>query len=203
MAPETDKVDAKTRLNYLTAYLTNRELTMPDEADRLTRIAAPHATVADKIRALAGAGVARADIARFLGKRYQHVRNVLEGDAQSGSGGYVLGKADLSGVRPGPPGLEEAPAEPYAVDAGVAVLRLPVREDGSLALPAMALQALGLKPGAVAIAELEADRMVIFSVAESVRRVQAMVRALVPGDHSLADALIADRQADAARDEGD
>ena len=46
----------------------------------------------------------RADIARFLGKRYQHVRNVLEGDAQSRpeGGGYVLGKADLSGVRRGP-----------------------------------------------------------------------------------------------------
>ena len=60
-------------------------------------IARPHSTVADKIRALAAAGVPRADIARFLGKRYQHVRNVLEGDAQS-SGGYVLGHADVSGV---------------------------------------------------------------------------------------------------------
>ena len=56
---------------------------MADDPDRLRALAAPHATVADKIRALAGAGVARADIARFLGKRYQHVRNVLEGDAQS------------------------------------------------------------------------------------------------------------------------
>ncbi len=64
---------------------------MSHDADRLARVAAPHATVAGKIRALAGAGVPRADIARFLGKRYQHVRNVLEDDAQSssslGSGG--------------------------------------------------------------------------------------------------------------------
>ena len=44
----------------------------------------------------------RADIARFLGKRYQHVRNVLEGDAQGGGGGYVLGRADLSGVQRNP-----------------------------------------------------------------------------------------------------
>ncbi len=174
---------------------------MPDEADRLARIAAPHATVAGKIRALAGAGVPRAEIARFLGKRYQHVRNVLEDDAQNRSGGYVVGRADVSGVRP--PGLEEAPTEPYVVDAGVAVLRIPVREDGALALPPMALQALGLKPGAVAIAELEADQLVIFSVAESVRRMQAMVRELVPGDHSLADGLLAERRAEAARDKGD
>jgi hypothetical protein len=173
---------------------------MSDNADRLARIAAPHATVADKIRALAGAGVPRAEIARFLGKRYQHVRNVLEDDAQN-RGGYVLGRADVSGVRP--PGLEEAAAEPYAVDAGVAVLRLPVGKDGAVALPPMALQALGLKPGAVAIAELEADRLVIFSVAESVRRVQAMVRELIPGNHSLADALIAERRAESARDEAD
>ena len=54
------------------------------DTDRLRAIAQPHATVADKIRALSAAGVPRADIARFLGKRYQHVRNVLEGDAQSG-----------------------------------------------------------------------------------------------------------------------
>ena len=76
---------------------------MPEDPERLAAIAAQHATVADKIRALAGAGVARADIARFLGKRYQHVRNVLEDDAQSrpegGGQEYVVGKADLSGVR--------------------------------------------------------------------------------------------------------
>jgi hypothetical protein len=177
---------------------------MSDEAGRLARIAEPHATVAGKIRALAGAGVTRADIARFLGKRYQHVRNVLEDDAQSGGSGYVVGRADVSAVRPEhPPGLEEAAAEPYAIDAGVAVLRVPVRADGALALPPMALQALGLRPGAVAVAELEADRVVIFSVDESVRRMQAMVRDLIPGDHSLAESLMAERRAEAARDEGD
>src|ERR1700753_2500654 len=87
---------------------------MTDKVERLGAIAARHTTVADKIRALSAAGVPRADIARLLGKRYQHVRNVLEGDAQTraggqtmsavtqnppSSGGYVLGKADLSGVR--------------------------------------------------------------------------------------------------------
>src|ERR1700753_1713892 len=70
---------------------------MTDKVERLGAIAARHTTVADKIRALAAAGVPRADIARFLGKRYQHVRNVLEGDAQSAGGGYVVGRADLGG----------------------------------------------------------------------------------------------------------
>ena len=39
---------------------------------------------ADKMRVLAKAGVSRGDIARFLGVRYQQVRNTLEGDKQTG-----------------------------------------------------------------------------------------------------------------------
>lgn len=53
-------------------------------------------TKSDKIRALAAQGMARADIARELGIRYQHVRNVLE---QSG----------LSRPRPEKPAAVEKP----------------------------------------------------------------------------------------------
>ena len=195
---------------------------MPEDPDRMRSISAPHATVADKIRALAAAGYPRADIARFLGKRYQHVRNVLQDDAQAGAraagrtgvqavaqaegqsgGGYVVGRADLSGLReptPPPQGFEEASAEPYAMDAGVALLRLPLQADGAVTLPAMALQALGLRPGGVALAELDGERLTIFSVRESVRRIQAMARDLVDGDHSLADGLIAERREVVARE---
>jgi len=41
-------------------------------------------TKADKMRVLDRAGYARADIARFLGVRYQQVRNTLEGDKRTG-----------------------------------------------------------------------------------------------------------------------
>ncbi len=41
-------------------------------------------TVSGKIRALDKMGFARADIARMLTKRYQHVRNVLEEDRRLG-----------------------------------------------------------------------------------------------------------------------
>jgi hypothetical protein len=41
-------------------------------------------TKADKMRVLERAGYARADIARFLGVRYQQVRNTLEGDKRTG-----------------------------------------------------------------------------------------------------------------------
>ena len=55
-------------------------------------------------RALDAAGYARADIARFLGKRYQHVRNVLEGDAQAA---LSIGAIDTRAPR-----IDRAPFNP-------------------------------------------------------------------------------------------
>lgn len=46
----------------------------------LKKILADEETVSGQIRALARHGWSRAEIARALGKRYQHVRNVLEDD---------------------------------------------------------------------------------------------------------------------------
>src|SRR5215472_15153753 len=154
---------------------------MSKETDRLAAIAGQHATVANKIRALSAAGVARADIARFLGKRYQHVRNVLEGDAQSGGGGYVLGKADLSGVREN--------AEPYRAEEddrslierrGPGVYWLRVRPDGSLPLPQEFVEALAAHPNARVFAKLENGEVKIISGEESMRRAQEIVRKYVP-----------------------
>ena len=51
---------------------------------RMMDITEPYRTKADKMRVLERAGVARADIARFLGVRYQQVRNTLEGDKRTG-----------------------------------------------------------------------------------------------------------------------
>ena len=51
---------------------------------RMMDITEPFRTKADKMRVLERAGVARADIARFLGVRYQLVRNTLEGDKRTG-----------------------------------------------------------------------------------------------------------------------
>src|SRR6201992_1996492 len=107
---------------------------MPEEADRLASIAAPHTTVAGKIRALAGAGVPRADIARFLGKRYQHVRNVLEDDAQSG-GGYAVGKADRGGARDNGRPFEREDDAVFIERRSPPAFWIEVRPDGSLPLP--------------------------------------------------------------------
>lgn len=53
---------------------------MPLSDQDVTKIVSSRTTVSDKIRELDAEGVPRAEIARVLDKRYQHVRNVLEGD---------------------------------------------------------------------------------------------------------------------------
>ena len=174
---------------------------MSKEADRLAAIVEPHATVADKIRALSAAGVPRADIARFLGKRYQHVRNVLEGDAQSGGGGYVLGKADLSGVGENAATYAHDP-DPDEIDRrGPGVFWLRVRPDGCLPLPAEIVEALRATPGDRVYGELRDGELRLISGEAAANRAREMVRRLVPTGVSLVDSLLADRRAEAERDE--
>jgi hypothetical protein len=171
-----------------------------DETRRLETIARTQATVADKIRALAAAGVPRADIARFLGKRYQHVRNVLEGDAQSSSGGYVLGYADVSGVREGatPYKVDDDPSEIDRRSSGIFWLR--VRADGSLPLPAEVVEALAAKPGQRVFAQLKDGSVTLLSSEAAADQAREMVRRLIPRGVDLVGSLLADRAAEAARD---
>ena len=169
---------------------------MSRETNRLAAIAAPHSTIADKIRALSAAGVPRADIARFLGKRYQHVRNVLEGDAQSGGGGYVLGRADLSGVGETAASYRAEEDDRSLIErraGGVYWLR--VRPDGSLPLPQEFVEALAAQPGARVFAKLEDSEVKIVSGEESMRRAQEIVRKYVPPGSNVVDEFLAERKA--------
>jgi len=171
---------------------------MADDPYRLRAIAAPHVTVADKIRALAGAGVARADIARFLGKRYQHVRNVLEGDAQSrpesGAGGYVVGKADLSGVREGPRPFERDEDEAYIERRGKHVFWLEVKPDGSLPMPPELVELLEATPGRRVFVEVEDGRLTMMSGMAAHEEACAIVRKYIPPGVNLSDELLEDRR---------
>ncbi len=162
--------------------------------DKMTEIVKPFATVSDKIRALDAAGAPRAEIARFLGKRYQHVRNVLvEGPPKDR---FTVGRIEFAEVR------ESSPAA-FAMDEDSAILRLSIGQDGTVQLPAKVLEGLGLKPGGIAIAELQAERLTILSVGESIRRMQQMARDLIPNRVGLVDALITDRRREAAAEEND
>jgi len=168
---------------------------MTQDPDRLQALARLHATVAGKIRALAAAGVPRADIARFLGKRYQHVRNVLEDDARSG-GGYVLGKADPSGVRE-----EAARYDADAEDRGLIERRSPgvywlrPRPDGSLVLPAEVAEALGIASGDRVFATFKSGRLEIISVDDAMEEARAIVRRRATPGVGVVDAFLAERRA--------
>jgi hypothetical protein len=195
---------ARVGSNYLTVYL--RIIAMAGDPDRMRSISAPHATVADKIRALAAAGYPRADIARFLGKRYQHVRNVLQDDAQSGgqgSGGYVLGKADLSGVREDPRAFDREPEDnsAYIDRRNATAFWIEVKPDATLPLPPEIVEVLAGKPGERVFAKIRDGRVTLMSGDAAMAEAQAIVAKYVRPGVSLADSLIADRRAEAEREE--
>jgi hypothetical protein len=153
------------------------------ESSEAARIAGSAATVSDKIRALDAAGYPRAEIARLLGKRYQHVRNVLEADKLPRPTPVDAGAYG---------GVQESPA------AFGKTVRLEV-DAGMVRLPNEVLSALGSGPRGVLIAELQEDRLVVFSAPAARDRVRAKVAKLniAPG-RLLSEELIAERRLEAA-----
>jgi hypothetical protein len=178
---------------------------MTPDPGKMADVAAAQTTVSDKIRALDAAGYARAEIARFLGKRYQQVRNVLVDDSQREGGGYVLGRADLSGVREAPPAAfdREGDDKAFVQARGGGAYRLVVRPDGSILLPKEVVEAFSLEPGHPVMAKLDGDTFKLISAETAMRQIREMVQRIVPRGVSLADELIAERRADAAREEAD
>jgi AbrB family looped-hinge helix DNA binding protein len=140
-------------------------------------------TTSARIRALAARGVERADIARALGIRYQHVRNVLERDK----------------VREAAPGMAEAP-RPALLRDDLPSVKVRLGPDGRVVVPAAIREALGLKEGDVLFARLEGGEIKLLTPQAAMRRAQAIVRQFVPDDVSLVDELIAERRREAARE---
>lgn len=148
------------------------------------------ATVADNIRALDAAGYPRAEIARLLNKRYQHVRNVLEGDK-------LKRQPRFRG-----PVRQDQGTEDLA-DGGLRIgnfFRLPIGPGGTVRLP-KAVMDLGYCEGGVLLADLEGDRFVIIGPKEAHRRIRAMIPPWKPGEPLWSEGLIAERRREAAREE--
>src|SRR5712692_9767571 len=141
-------------------------------------------TTSAKIRALSGRGMARADIARLLGIRYQHVRNVLEQDRARG----------LAPKRSHP--SAEASA---AVESGEPT-KVRLGPDGRMVVPASFRDALGLKEGDVLFARIEEGEIHLLTPKAAMHRVQSMVRQFVPEGARLADELIEDRRREVERE---
>ncbi len=137
-------------------------------------------TISDKIRALDAAGHSRADIARLLHRRYQHVRNVLEADKA---------RRDTPARASRNVGL---PSDGHAIQ---------VKPDGDLLIPAKLIAGFNAQPGDALVAQVEDDRIILMTRNAALTRARALVRSLVPEGVSLSDELVRDRRLEARREE--
>ncbi len=120
-------------------------------------------TTAAKIRALDAIGVSRADIARFLGIRYQHVRNVL---------------------------TRERPATPVGVADAVAPFegddsQIVMEPDGRVTIGPAAAEALGAGPGEALVAIPRDGGLWIATRRASRQNARAMAQRLLGKDGDL------------------
>ena len=153
---------------------------------RMESLTAGLPTKSAKIRALAGAGYSRSEIADFLNIRYQHVRNVLVNDARV-AGSSASGEPAVSSSQADSP-------QPTSVRLG---------PDGRVVIPAPFREALKLREGDSLLASLVDDEIHLLTIPAAVRKAQAIVRRFVPEGVSLVDELIADRRREAEREHRD
>lgn len=159
---------------------------MHADRDRMAEIAEPLPTKAAKIRALARAGFARADIARFLGIRYQHVRNVLAQPPPASERDQLPLQDDGK-----PSGFAEGTAE-WSVEA--ARDNLEVSADGTVRVPKGLLGLAEIQPGETILARVVDGEVRLSSYAATVRRAQRLFRKYVPEGRNLVDEFLAERR---------
>lgn len=143
-------------------------------------------TKSDKIRALARAGAKTADIARYLGIRYQHARNVL---VSSG----------LHTRRDGGNAVEVAKESAAPENAGAWVT---IDALGRLQVPVHLMEAAGIEGNEPVHVRASEDAIEILSQRAALERARQIVSKFVPPDVSLVDELIADRRRESERENG-
>jgi AbrB family looped-hinge helix DNA binding protein len=152
----------------------------PDRRSDMDRLVKGLPSVSAKIRALNAAGYARAEIARHLGKRYQHVRNVLEQETKKA-----------------PPSVASSASAP------VPQIAMRLGPEGRIVIPAEYRRALNINEGDEVVVNLEGDSLRLISRETAIKRVQAELAQLIPASVSLVDDLIAERRREAALEERD
>jgi bifunctional DNA-binding transcriptional regulator/antitoxin component of YhaV-PrlF toxin-antitoxin module len=161
----------------------------------MAKIAEPFSTIAGKIRALGDAGYAPADIARFLGRSYQQVRQVLVDERarreRQGAGAAGTGESVVAN-----PPSRRGPASMTS-----ASFRMVVGPDGQLTIPAAVLHRMGAKAGDVVMGRFQGDEFVLLDGRTAMRRAQELVRSFVPEGVSLVDELIAERRREAEQED--
>lgn len=147
-------------------------------------------TKSAKIRALHAHGVPRADIARHLGIRYQHVYNVLQQPLAA------THPAAAPPVAPGPAAGE--------ADEAVRLERIAVDADGAVMLPPHVLAAMKVSGAEDLIARVDGDGELHLSTARgALDKVRRMIAESDFAGRSVVDELIAERRAEAAREEAE
>jgi bifunctional DNA-binding transcriptional regulator/antitoxin component of YhaV-PrlF toxin-antitoxin module len=154
---------------------------------RMKKVVEGLPTVSAKIRALDAVGFQRADIARFLDKRYQHVRNVLvQGPPKSERHSPATGsKNALANKRLG--------GDPFRIQIGAG---------GRIVIPTDFRSAMNVNEGDTLSARIEDGVLILMSADTAIRKAQELVRRYIPEGVSLVDDLIAERRAEAARETG-
>ncbi len=140
-----------------------------------------------KMRRLAAAGFKRAEIARYLGVRYQFVYNVLAAAAPVALATPSAGRAKAAAARDEPARCAWAGLE----------------RGGRLEVPAAFLEALGLSAGDRVQLVLEGDSLRVLTHDAALRELQAQAEPFVPDGASLVDALLAERRAESDPDKTD
>ena len=132
-------------------------------------------TKAAKIRALDARGFARAEIARFLDIRYQHVRNVLERSSK----GHARTAASLG-----------SPAQ-------LAPVSLTIDSQGRIQLPPEVRDAIALDPDGRVSARVEDGELHLITPRVALRKLRQMARDLAPGGYAIVDEFIAEKRREA------
>src|SRR5262249_20156509 len=145
-------------------------------------------TKSDKIRALSEAGYSRGDIAKFLGIRYQHVRNVLVQSAKPAARGFAEAAT---------PALVGAPMVPAGLDGIRHRMSLKVDAGGRVLIPSAVRDAMNVGEGDTVLAWLEDGELHLVSPQVALRQAQELARKLIRGAGNLADELIAERREEA------
>lgn len=137
--------------------------------------------IADEFSRRAGGRARRADVIRAFVKE--------GGNPNTAATQYQAWKTAYDERQgPGTPGMREQ------------FFDLPLREGGRVLIPQELREQLGVNEGDLLVGELVDGQLTLMSRATALRKAQELVRQYVPAGVSLVDELIAERRADAARE---
>ncbi len=162
-------------------------------------IMAAHATISARIRALAAAGYSRSQIKDLVDRSYQQVRQVLVDEEKRLARRGPAKLADRSGVEEDSAAFTAPPSKQRPRSQ-----RLQLDSAGRLSLGPALMQTLGVCPGGVVMALCDSEGVVtLMSARTAMLQAQAIVNSVAPPGASLVDELLAERRAEAARENGD